>query len=285
MYLMPQSAALPFSRGRVPTSARRRVRFLGAATPAAADAVSQLLQQTGHSAEYAKFCGSGSSKWLSSPVPGGCPVNQYAACAYWAQSIASRYLCWPTPAPWLAGGSGSGAKAAGILRAAGGTTAALTTSTAAMPALISTSVAVPIIGAALVGVAAIIGIFSAHHAKAQAAQANAIAAAVPAANAALQALDQQLAAGQISLGDAATALDQLSAQVSQAMKQGTSYKHGDALWVVDIAMQLVAAARKKDLQAQAAAPAAAGAISIGGSVVPAWAVLAGGGLIAWLLLS
>jgi hypothetical protein len=204
--------------------------------------VQQLLTQIGQGSQISKYCSA--SSLSAKYCPGGCPTNQYALCCYWQASIAQRQLCWPPPSAWVQGASASVSKVANLGAMAVGTAGGLST----LGLIGGTAVLGPAALAAA-PIAAIVGIFSANHAKAQAAQANAIAATVPAANAALQALDQALASGQITPAQASQALSQLQSQVSSAMKSGTSYKNGDALWCVDIAMQLVVAARNADLKA------------------------------------
>lgn len=231
------STKLPANLGYLLFTPKRR--GLGAfSTPT----IQQLLTQIGQGSQYSRFCDCSSSKYCS-PSNAGCPSNQYSLCSYWGASVAARQLCWPPPAPWVGGASTSLTQYANIGAEAAGTAAGASTL-----GLIG--------GAAFLGpaaliagpIAAVVGIFQQHHAKAQAAQANAIASTVPAINAALAQMDQMLAGGQMTPAQASQALDQLQSQVSSAMKSGTSYKNGDALWCVDIAMQLVVAARKNDLK-------------------------------------
>jgi len=128
-----------------------------------------------------------------------------------------------------------------IASAAGGTAASL----AAIPALAATPIPIVGIFVALGGIIA--SLFGAHHAQAVAAQASAICSAVPSANSLLQQIDQALASGQLTKSQAAQLYTQLGTQFSTAMKSGTSYKHGDALWGFDQGLQAVLYARNADL--------------------------------------
>lgn len=205
--------------------------------------VAQLLSQIGQGSLASTKCDCTSSKYCSSSTA-GCPTNQYAACSYWGASVRQRMLCWPCPSPWISGATMGVGTQVGI-----GVTEAASIATPITSLVAPLSIAGPI-GAAVGAVAGLItNLFGSAHAAAQKAQANAIASGVPAANQSLQQIDAGLANGSIGASQATSLYGQLQSQFTSLMKQGTSYKTGDALWACDIALQLVIAARKADLKA------------------------------------
>jgi hypothetical protein len=234
---------LPPGLGYLLTSRPKKYGGLGATPTPPNVTVPSLLAQLGLTAQAAYTCDCSNSKYCAPSTPGACPTDQYQACAYWAASVASRFLCSP-PSPWVSGATVSGAEEAGSYVALGGGTAAAIGAAAAAGSI------VPIVGTLVGTIAGVItSLFSSAHAAAQKAQANAIVQGVPSANQTLQQIDAALASGQISPSQATQLYQQLQSQFSSLMQQGTSYKHGDALWVCDIAMQLIVAARKADLAA------------------------------------
>lgn len=165
-------------------------------------------------------------------------------------SIQQRLLMWPPPDANFAncstaGGATTLQKAATITSAAGGITAA-----GAVAAGAAAGSVVPVVGTIVGIVAGLIGsIFGAHHAQAVAAQNNALCTAVPATNAALQQIDQGLAAGTLTPAQASGYYSQIQSQFTAAMKAGTSYKACDALYAYNLALEMVLAARQQDLAA------------------------------------
>lgn len=227
----------------------------GGASPAAnqppytALSVQTLLGKIGQSSAYKSVNGQGwcdcsSGKYCSSSS-GPCPTDQYSGCAYWGGSVAQRLLCTPVPSAWVAGATNTDALTGGLISEAGGVTAGLTSGSSP---LIAAGSAVPVVGTIVASIASAIGsLFGAAHAAAQRAQANAIAQGVPAANQLLQQIDSELSSGAITPAQATSLYSQIQSQFTNLMKQGTSYKAGDALWICDIAMQLVIAQRNQDL--------------------------------------
>lgn len=138
------------------------------------------------------------------------------------------------------------------------------------------------------------GLIGAHHAAAVQEQTAAICSAVPQMQAQYAAIDQQLASGQMTPSQAQAAYANLKSQFSSAMKSGTSYKTGDALWSFDMCNQAVIAARLLDLQAGVLTgggqapwtlPGAAAALTELGGVtgLPMWALLALGAAAVFLM--
>lgn len=192
----------------------------------------------------------------------GCTVDTANVQTLFNNSIASLYLQWPPPDPsWavcsqsnVSGGdatiAGSAAKAAGTI-----------TTGAAIAAGAAAGSVVPVVGTIVGAIGGLIAsIFGGSHAKAVAAQNNALCTAVPAANAALQAIDQGLSTGAYSAAQASAAYAQIGSQFTAAMKAGTSYKQCDALYAYNLAMQMVLAARNAALSS--------GAIGTAGSASP-----------------
>lgn len=196
--------------------------------------VQTLLSQIGLSSSYTQFCDCSSSKFCSPSTPTLIPpADEYSICQYWAATLTLGYLPNP-PGAWIEGATDSGAtdaqEAATAIRAIPG-------------------------GAALAGVVSAIGsLFGAAHARAQAAQANAIVAGIPYANALIQQIASYLSSKAITAPEAVQAYQQLQAQFTSLMKQGTSYKTGDALWTCDIANQLLIAQLTNALEGSEVTP-------------------------------
>lgn len=226
-----------------------------AAAPAPAT-VQALLSAIGQAGLYASWCNC-SGKYCSSDQASGCPTDQYAGCSYWANSVAQRQLCWPVPSAWTAGASSSAKIAAGATQVA---------------------TVVPVVGPAIAAVGSIITGILGSHGAAQNAQASALAQAIPAVNQALAQIDAALSSGSMTAAQAGQEYSSLAAQFHSAVTQGTSYKSGDALWICDIALQLVVAARKQDLTGLPAGGA------FGTLLENPLLWLAGGALALWLLL-
>jgi hypothetical protein len=129
---------------------------------------------------------------------------------------------------------------------AGAVTGGLT-ATGAIAAGSTLAVAVPVIGAVIGLITGIIGIISAHHAQAVATQNELLCQLVPGANQALQTLDAGLAGGSITPAQASSALSQLQSQLASGLQSDPSYKHGDALWIYNLAMTAICNARNTDL--------------------------------------
>jgi hypothetical protein len=129
---------------------------------------------------------------------------------------------------------------------AGAVTAGLTAS-GAIAAGSAVAVAVPVIGAVVGLITGIIGIISAHHAQAVATQNELLCQLVPAVNNALQTLDAGLSGGSITPAQASSSLSSLQSQLASGLQSDPSYKHGDALWIYNLAMQAIVFARNQDL--------------------------------------
>lgn len=222
-----------------------------ATTPAAAATPAAIIAQ---------FCPSGIAK-----QPCGCSVDTTSMQTLFQNSIQSRLLLWPPPDAKFAncsavGGLNTAQKAGTVASAAGGITTALTSGAAP---LIATGAAIPVIGIGVAAIGTLISAIGAHHARAVAAQNNALCTAVPAVNAALQQIDQELAAGTLTPAQAVSYYGQIQSQFTTTLKAGTSYKQCDALYAYNLALQMVLAARKRDLQTSAtgAAAGAAGAVA------------------------
>jgi hypothetical protein len=240
---------------------------LGAAAAATSPA-SQFCGSSCNNAKFMTFLNSAiSSRYLpANPIvggagtgSGGCPSSSSATGA-------------ATAAKFSKIGAAMGGVAVGVLHAAA-----------------VTGPAAPVV-AAVAAVLAIIGGIFAHHAQAEAMQSNVLCENVPAANAALQGIDQMLANGTLSASDAATAYQQLAAQFNSAMRSDPSYKKGDALDGYNLALQAVIAARIADLQTGlltggAPAPFAGTAGAVTGALgLPPAALLLGAIAAAWFLL-
>lgn len=136
------------------------------------------------------------------------------------------------------------------------------------------------VGAILEGLGAIFG----HHAAAIAKERGTLCAAVPMANAALEQLDQWLAAGQITAATYSQALDATAANFEAEVKPITDHPIGanEAGGYVR-ALRGIVARRKLDLQdAQSAGGVEALSLQTG---IPPTAMIIGAGLLVWFLLS
>jgi hypothetical protein len=260
-----------------PRSHSRRRSFLGATTPVQASAPDPT------SAVIATVCPAG----IISKSPCGFGTDTSEVQQVFQSSVASRMLLWPPPSTKWANCTSAPSQTAAQITKIGATGAGMT-------AGILTAAAVsgplaPIVGAvgAIVGV--ISGIF-AHHSQAVALQSSVLCQNVPAANAAFQGIDQQLATGTATPQQAATAYSALASQFTAALRSDPSYKKGDGLDAYNTAMQLVVLARTNDLKAGlltggAPAPFASSAAGLATSLgLPPIALWAAAGLALWFLL-
>ena len=183
--------------------------------------------------------------------------------AFLQQAISTRYL----PANPIVGGAGTGsggcpassptgqsaiAKFAGVgasLASVGVTAAAGIQATTEGVSIAATTAgaAIPFVGIGVAIVGLIATIF-AHHAQAEKIQSNVLCENVPAANAALAAIDAALANGSMTPAQAKQAYAALGPQFNSAMRSDPSYKSGDALDGYNIAFSAVLAQRNLDLQ-------------------------------------
>jgi len=207
------------------------------------------------------------------------------------QAISSRLL----PANPIVGGAGTGsggcpsnssatgaaaaAKFTQIGASAAGTALTVVGALSKAGAIALPSAAIPIAGAAIAAVSLILGQIFANHAKAEQLQSSVLCENVPAANAALQGIDQLTATGALSASDTLTAYAQLAQQFNSAMRSDPSYKTGDALWGYNQALQAVIAQRTLDLQASGATTGVAASLGVpplllwGGGVAALWFLL------------
>jgi hypothetical protein len=228
----------------------------------------------------------------------GSQCKNSAFLAFLQQAISSRYL----PANPIVGGAGSGSKgcpttspgpsgavqATKVGAAAAGAVVGATQGlvTSGLVAASSLTTAIPIVGAILGPVLAILGTVFQHHAAAEAAQTNVLCTNVPEANAALQAVDSALASGGATPSQAATTLQSLLSNFTAAMKSDPSYKTGDAMWGYVQALAAVVAQRLADMKAGvltggAPIPSGASLPSLGSSSLLPW--LLGGAVLFYLM--
>jgi len=96
---------------------------------------------------------------------------------------------------------------------------------------------IPVVGTIVGAIAGLIaGIFASGHAQAVKGEQAALCSAVPSVNAALQQIDSGLASGQITPAQAQSYYSQIGSQFTAALKSGTTYKTGDALWAYNLAL-------------------------------------------------
>jgi len=203
--------------------------------------VQSLLSRLGYSPFYSEYCDCTNSKFCSSSTPTVVPpADQYSICEYWSAAVTLNYLPNP-PGAWISGATDTGAIAASEADGA-------------------LSEAASAAGIAIPGVSQIISVvtnlFAGAHAKAQRAQANAIVDGIPYANSVLRTIQNGIQAGVFTLAGAQAAYQELQDQFTALMKQGTSYKPGDALWTCDIALQLVIANQQATVLASSSVPIA-----------------------------
>jgi len=170
-------------------------------------------------------------------------------------------------------------KAVGITSAFAPAAGAIASAAGGAAAGAALGTVVPVVGTIVGAIAGLIGgLIASGHAKAVAGEQEAICSAVPAANQALQQIDAGLSNGQLTPSQVPSLYSQLQANFTAALKQGTSYKAGDALWAYNLAMQGVIQARNQDL--------ANGQLTGGGSIPSgaAAAIGAATGLPPWLPL-
>jgi len=173
-------------------------------------------------------------------------------------------------------------KIAGVgVGAAAGVTGALVSS--GLIASSALTAAIPVVGAIVAPILAIIGTIFANHQKAIGLQSSVLCENVPAANAALQQIDAGLSNGTITPAQALKAYPTLLSGFTAAMKSDPSYKTGDAMWGYVQALQAVLAQRALDLQGAGATGAAGGVASLA-SGVPTWALVGGGLVLAYFFL-
>ena len=201
-----------------------------ASTAATADPIQALMSQLGYSAFWKDYCNCSDSKYCSSDeLTGEETGSQYSICNYWAVSVYDNELAAPNSA-WISGATETTEQATAEI-------AALTSS-------------IPIASTVTGFINDIASIFGGAHAAAQRAQANAITQGIPYANGVLAYVDTNLQNGSISASDAQQIYAELQSQFHTLMTQGTSYKQGDALWICDIALQLVIANRLNNISAE-----------------------------------
>jgi hypothetical protein len=258
-------------------SRRRYLSGLGAAAPTL-----QTSAPDPTAAVIAQVCPSGITK---SPCGFGTDTSEVQA--LFQSSVASRLLLWPPPsAKWANCTNAPSSTASKVTKIA--------SSGAGMTAGILTAAAVsgpfaPIVA----GVGAVLGLVSgifAHHSQAVALQSSVLCQNVPAANTALQGIDQELAAGAATPQQAAAAYSTLAQGFTASLRSDPSYKKGDGLDAYNTAMQLVIQARLNDLKAGlltggAPAPFAGTAAGLATSLgLPPIALWAAAGLAVWFLL-
>src|ERR1700683_2404244 len=253
MYVYSQPASVrPRRVGAMRTSGRRRLRGLGA-LPAATVLASS-------------YCSGGDCS------PSGGFV------AFLNQASQTRSLPAPTQenASTTCAGGGTSSTALNVTKLA---SAGVGVAASIAPLVGASAVLGP---AALIAapILAIVGTIFANHAKAVQLQSSVLCENVPAANAALAAIDAGLANGTITPSQASTAYATMLSSFQAAMKSDPSYKTGDALWGFNQGMEALIAQRQLDLHSSGgAAPGVVGAIES----IPVWVWLAGGAA-AYLLL-
>lgn len=181
-----------------------------------------------------------------------------------------------------------------VAKTSGAVTAGLTAS-GALAAGGAAAVALPVIGVVIGLITSIIGIIGAHHAQAVATQNQLLCQLVPAANQALQQIDAGLAGGSITPSQASSAYSTLQQQLASGLQSDPSYKHGDALWIYNLAMQAISNARNADLNngvltggapgpwTQKAAGSSAAAGSVESTVDGAISSITSGSNLIWLI--
>jgi hypothetical protein len=222
------------------------------ATPTAA-ATSSSIEAATEKAALAAVCPSGVGK---SPCTAGFSNSDFTT--FIMSAISTRFLP-PYQKSWGFTGVNctgyttslpTGETIATIGKVGASTAGAVTgglTAAGAIAAGSTLAVAVPVIGAVIGLITGIIGIISAHHAQAVATQNELLCQLVPGANQALQTLDAGLAGGSITPSQASSALSSLQTQLASGLQTDPSYKHGDALWIYNLAMTAVCSARNTDL--------------------------------------
>lgn len=266
MYLYTQPVAgRPRPLGFLPTSAqtRRRLRGLGQATAVVAATPGMVNPQS--------YCGTKCNSTFVQEL---------------TTAIQNRLLQWP-PLPQDAKCTGPAATSNAALTVTKAASAGVGAAVGAASALTSAGIiagtaAIPIVGAIVAPILAIVGVIFAHHAQAVQMQTTVLCENVPAANAALQQIDQGIAAGTITPAQAISAYSTLQSSFTSAMKSDPSYKTGDALWGYDVMMQAVCAQRALDAQAAAASGVGSGLLS--GTGLPSWVLWGGAAVLAYLLL-
>lgn len=256
MYVQPQSGLRP-----------RRFAGLGSYVLPAAPAPQRRRRLGATSAPPSNAAEAAICPQGAAAQPCGCTVDTANVQALFDEATSSLYLPWPPPdASWancsgIQGASGL-QTASKIAPIAGSLTAA-----GAIAAGAAAGSVVPVVGTAVgAAVGLITGLFAAGHAKAVAAQNNALCISVPEFNSVLQQID----AGEIP---ASTQTYQaLLSSFSNDMKAGTSYKQCDALYAYNLAAQMVIAARTANLGAGAGTGSTA---SVAG--IPLWMLLVAGG--------
>jgi hypothetical protein len=257
MYLAPQIGRrrdLGSYVRPVPTSARPRRRRLGRLGAAAATAPSNPY--------IAQICPGGAAA-----APCGCTVDTANVNTLFEQSVSSLYLMWPPPDPSWANCSGiSGPSALQDVSKAAPVAGSIV-GAAAIAAGAAAGSVVPVVGTAVGALVGLVtSIFAAGHAKAVAAQNNALCISVPQFNQVLQQIDSgQVAASQ-------EGYQALLSAFAADMKAGTSYKQCDALYAYNLAAQMVVAARLANLGAGVGGGTGLTASILG---LPAWAWAAG----------
>ena len=237
-------------------------------TPAASAAPAAAAPANSVQAIIAQICPQGITKGNC-----GCGTDTANVQTLFETSIQSLYLQWPPPDPSWANCSGiqgsSALQTAGkVAGGAGGVAASIL---ALSPA---TGPAAPFVAAGAGLVALVSSLFGAGHAKAVAAQNNALCISVPEFNSVLQQID----AGVVPAS--AAGYQALAAAFQKDMQGGTSYKKCDALYAYNLAAQMVIAARLANLGA-----GTGGGTGLTTSVagLPLWLLLLGGGAALFLL--